>query len=109
MKSSHFPVTNSPTSSRRGLRTENMSRVTLRVNLSVTSTRRGADDIENTASSAVACWTVFTQLSPGNALIKFVTVCYFMNMWNRESRSRVAHRTVTDCDTETKLMSAPNV
>jgi hypothetical protein len=34
----------------------------------------GADDIENTASSIVACWTVFTELLPGNALIKFVTI-----------------------------------
>jgi hypothetical protein len=32
----------------------------------------GADDIENTASSIVACWTVFTELLPGNALIKSV-------------------------------------
>jgi hypothetical protein len=34
----------------------------------------GADDIENIASSVVACWTVFTELLPGNALIKSVTV-----------------------------------
>jgi hypothetical protein len=34
----------------------------------------GADDIENTASSIVACWTVFTELLPGNALIKSVTI-----------------------------------
>jgi hypothetical protein len=33
----------------------------------------GADDIGNTASSIVACWTVFTELLPGNALIKSVT------------------------------------
>jgi hypothetical protein len=33
------------------------------------STGRGADDIENTASSIVACWTVFTELLPDNALI----------------------------------------
>jgi hypothetical protein len=31
-------------------------------------------DLENTASSIVACWTVFTELFPGNALIKSVTV-----------------------------------
>jgi hypothetical protein len=37
---------------------------------------RGADDIENTASSIVACWTVFTELLPGNALIKSVTIFY---------------------------------
>jgi hypothetical protein len=29
---------------------------------------------ETTASSIVACWTVFTELLPGNALIKSVTV-----------------------------------
>jgi hypothetical protein len=32
-------------------------------------------DTENTASSIVACWTVFTQLLPGNALMKSVTIC----------------------------------
>jgi hypothetical protein len=34
----------------------------------------GADDIELTASSIVACWTVLTELLPGNALIKSVIV-----------------------------------
>jgi hypothetical protein len=29
---------------------------------------------ENTAFCIVACWTVFTELLPGNAMIKFVTV-----------------------------------
>jgi hypothetical protein len=29
---------------------------------------------ENTASSIVACWAVFTELLPGNALIKSVTL-----------------------------------
>jgi hypothetical protein len=33
-------------------------------------------DTENTAPSIVACWTMFTQLLPGNALIKSVTI-YF--------------------------------
>jgi hypothetical protein len=33
-------------------------------------------DTENTAFSIVACWTVFTELLPGNALIKCVTICY---------------------------------
>jgi hypothetical protein len=33
----------------------------------------GADNIENTASSIVACWAVFTELLPGNTLIKSVT------------------------------------
>jgi hypothetical protein len=31
-------------------------------------------DTENTASSIVACWTVFTELLSGNALIKSITV-----------------------------------
>jgi hypothetical protein len=31
-------------------------------------------DMENTASCIVACWTVFTELLSGNALIKSVTV-----------------------------------
>jgi hypothetical protein len=35
----------------------------------------GADDIENTASFIVACWTVFTELLHDNALIKSVTMC----------------------------------
>jgi hypothetical protein len=34
----------------------------------------GADDIENTASSIVAGWTVFTEVLPANALIKSVTI-----------------------------------
>jgi hypothetical protein len=33
-------------------------------------------DVENTASSIAACWTVFTELLPGNALIKSITI-YF--------------------------------
>jgi hypothetical protein len=33
----------------------------------------GADDIENTAVSIVACWTVFRKLFAGNALIKSIT------------------------------------
>jgi hypothetical protein len=51
-----------------------MSRVRLRVNLCVTSTGCGADDIENTTSAIVVRRTVFTELMPGNALIKFVTI-----------------------------------
>jgi hypothetical protein len=34
----------------------------------------GADDTENTASPIGACWTVFTELLPSNALIKSVTM-----------------------------------
>jgi hypothetical protein len=45
-----------------------VSHVSLRVWF-VISTRRGADDTENTASSIVACWTMFTELLPDNALI----------------------------------------
>jgi hypothetical protein len=33
-------------------------------------------EIENTASSIVACWTVFTELLPGKAFIKPVTLSY---------------------------------
>jgi hypothetical protein len=33
-------------------------------------------DTENTASSIVACWTLFTELLPGNTLIKSVTIYY---------------------------------
>jgi hypothetical protein len=38
----------------------------------VVPTVLGLDDIENTASSIVACWIVFTELLPGNALISSV-------------------------------------
>jgi hypothetical protein len=48
-----------------------VSRVRLRIHWSVTSIRYGMEDMENTASYIVACWTVFTELLPGNALIKF--------------------------------------
>jgi hypothetical protein len=51
---------------------KHVSRVRLRVHWSVSSTGRGADDIENTASSIFACWTVFTEMLPGNALLKSV-------------------------------------
>jgi hypothetical protein len=34
----------------------------------------GVDDIEIRASSVIACWAVFTELLPGNALIKSVTL-----------------------------------
>jgi hypothetical protein len=34
-------------------------------------------ETENTASSIVACWTVFTELLPGNAFIKSFTVYEF--------------------------------
>jgi hypothetical protein len=53
-----------------------VSRVRLRVHCSVRSTGHCADDIGNTASSIVACWTVFTELLPGNALIESVNNIY---------------------------------
>jgi hypothetical protein len=31
-------------------------------------------DTDNTASSIAACWNVFTELLPGNALMKSVTI-----------------------------------
>jgi hypothetical protein len=31
-------------------------------------------DTENTAYSIIACWTAFTELLPGNALIKSVII-----------------------------------
>jgi hypothetical protein len=31
-------------------------------------------DMENTATSTVACWTVYAELLPGNALIKSVKI-----------------------------------
>jgi hypothetical protein len=34
----------------------------------------GADNIENTASSTVACFAVFTELLPDNELVKSVTI-----------------------------------
>jgi hypothetical protein len=40
------------------------------------STGASVGSIENTASSIVLCWTTFTELLPGNALIKSVTM-YF--------------------------------
>jgi hypothetical protein len=40
----------------------------------------GADDIENTTSPIVTCWTVFTELLPGNALIKSVTIFYISGL-----------------------------
>jgi hypothetical protein len=55
---------------------KHVSRVRLRVDWSVSSTKSGADDVENTAPSIVACWAVFTELLPGNALIRSVII-YF--------------------------------
>jgi hypothetical protein len=80
--------------SRHGPRTENtaaivawrrphrkhVSRVRLRVHWSVTSTGCNADGIENTASSIVACWTMITELLPGNALNKSVTILCILSI-----------------------------
>jgi hypothetical protein len=38
-------------------------------------------DTENTASSIFACWTVFTELLPGNAFIKSVTIIPEFNLY----------------------------
>jgi hypothetical protein len=54
-----------------------VSRVKLRVHWSVTSTGCGADDIENTAASIVSCLAVFTELLPGNTLIKSMQYAEF--------------------------------
>jgi hypothetical protein len=43
-----------------------------------------ADDKENTASSIVACWTVFTELLPGNALMRSINSilnCFPVQTW----------------------------
>jgi hypothetical protein len=61
---------------------KHVSCVRLRVHWSVTSYGSGADEREVAASSIVACWTVFTELLPGNALIKSVTI------WKRTMRCR---------------------
>jgi hypothetical protein len=34
----------------------------------------GVDDTENASSSIIACWAVFTELLPGNMLIRSVTL-----------------------------------
>jgi hypothetical protein len=39
-----------------------------------------AADTDNTASSIVACRTVFTEMLPGNALIKSVTIFYHLSV-----------------------------
>jgi hypothetical protein len=41
--------------------------------------------IENTASSIVACWTVFTELLPGNVLIKSVTIHTYIHTYTLDS------------------------
>jgi hypothetical protein len=65
----------------RGPHRKYVSRFRLRVHWSVSSTGRGADDIENTASSIVACWTVFTELFSGNALIKSHYIAPFLKLF----------------------------
>jgi hypothetical protein len=48
-------------------------------------------DTEKTASSIAACWTVFTELLPGNALIKSVTLC----IWSRTCEHRLVSFSVS--------------
>jgi hypothetical protein len=36
----------------------------------------GADHVENNFPYLVACWELFTEPLPGNALIKSVTICH---------------------------------
>jgi hypothetical protein len=48
---------------------------------------------ENTASSIVACWTVFTEPLPGNALIKSVNnnfVCSYVHVPNSSRNKNVS-------------------
>jgi hypothetical protein len=44
---------------------------------SVSSAGRGADDIENTASSIVACWTVITEMCLGNTIKSVALLFYY--------------------------------
>jgi hypothetical protein len=53
---------------------KHVSRVRLRAHWSVSSTGCGADVIETTASPTVVYCTVFTELLPGKALIKSITI-----------------------------------
>jgi hypothetical protein len=64
---------------RHGPHSKHVSCVRLWVHWFVISTGSGADNIENTASSIVACWTVFTEPLPGNVLIKSVTILAVIN------------------------------
>jgi hypothetical protein len=49
-----------------------VSHVRLPVYWSVSSAGHGAGNIEDTALSVVASWTVYTELLAGNALIKSI-------------------------------------
>jgi hypothetical protein len=46
-------------------------------------------DTKKTASCLVACWTVFTELLPGNAFVKSVTLLFFCNV---RSKMHVSHQ-----------------
>jgi hypothetical protein len=47
---------------------------------------------ENTASSIVACWTLFTELFPGNMLIKSVTItCSLAYRYQHSGRNCCLH------------------
>jgi hypothetical protein len=67
---------------RHGSHRKHVSHVRLRVHWSVTSSGRGADVIESTASSTVAYWTVFTEPLPRNASIKSVTIMNYSAITN---------------------------
>jgi hypothetical protein len=49
--------------------------------------RRLRGQKENTASPIIECWTVFTELLPGNALIKSVTVTIISVVQNNSSET----------------------
>jgi hypothetical protein len=49
----------------------------------------GMNNIGNTAPSFAACWTIFTELLPGNMLIKSVTIL-IANMYS-PSLSKLLH------------------
>jgi hypothetical protein len=57
---------------------QHVSHVRLWVNWTITSAGCGMNDVENTSSSTVACWTVFTELLSGKALIKSVTILQYL-------------------------------
>jgi hypothetical protein len=47
-------------------------------------------DTENTSSSIVACWTVFTEPLPGNVFIKSITIlCRKRMNWNRKEGTKI--------------------
>jgi hypothetical protein len=45
---------------------------------------------ENTASTIVACWAVFSELLPGNTLIKFVTLSCWIHFNSHTHKSLIS-------------------